>query len=208
MRVTKICSSICQNYASINDIKYNSLKTVCIACLPKDLRTPNVPLMSLNNKDLSWVDEHKYLGVFLTSDKCDNRDILRQLRSIYARGNMLVRRFGKCSEDIKIQLFRSYCSNQYCSQLWCSYTSSVIKKIAVAYNNVFRWLMKIRGQCSMSELYVQNNICAFKVLMRKSICSFRNRLLNSNNSLISVMVNSIYFVSSSQLYKTWCDQIF
>ena len=179
-----------------------------MSILPKDLRSSNVPTMYLMGKELRYTEEHKYLGIFITNDKCDHRDILRQLRSIYAKGNMLVRKFGKCSEEVKLQLFRSYCTNLYCSQLWCNYTSHMLHKITVAYNNVYRFLFKIRGPCSISNLYVQNDVCAFKVLMRKSICSFRKRLLTSENSLISVIVHSIYFVSSSQLYKKWCDQIF
>ena len=204
----QVLISTCEDYARLNDIKYNAVKTVCMCILPKDLRDRHLPCMYLNDNFLKWVTEHKYLGIFLSSNRSDHRDIVRQLRSIYGKGNMLIRRFNNCSENVKSQLFQSYCTNLYCSQLWSNYSPSMLRKITVAYNNVYRFLFKIKGPCSMSELFVQNNINPLKVLMRKAICSFRRRLLNSENTLISVIINSVYFIYSSHLYKTWCTQIF
>ena len=160
------------------------------------------------DKPLAWRDVHKYLGVFLSSNRSDQKDLTRQLRAIYTRGNILIRKSSKCSDDVKMQLFSSHCTNLYCSQLWSHYSASSLQRVAVAYNNVFRFLLKIRGPCSMSQLFIQNNINPFKVLMRKTICNFRRRLLCSENKLISVIINSTFFISASQLYKKWSEQIF
>ena len=42
---------------------------------------------------LRWVDEYKYLGCYLMSDFADDRDLKRQARAIYSRGNMIVLSF-------------------------------------------------------------------------------------------------------------------
>ncbi len=50
-------------------------------------------------------DNHcKYLGHIVLDDMSDNRDINRQLRSLYSRSNMLLRTFGVCFPDLKQHL--------------------------------------------------------------------------------------------------------
>ena len=44
----------------------------------------------LYGSELKWVDVYKYLGCFITSDLKDDRDIRRQVRAIYCRGNMII----------------------------------------------------------------------------------------------------------------------
>ena len=41
---------------------------------------------------------------------------------------MLLRRFRKCSIPVKCYLFKTYCSNVYCAQLWYNFTLTTIKK--------------------------------------------------------------------------------
>ena len=56
----------------------------------------------------------KYLGVFITSDLSDNIDMTRHMRSLYARANILLRKFNTCSIDIMKTLFQLYCTHMYC----------------------------------------------------------------------------------------------
>ncbi len=175
---------------------------------PKKFHNMLVPDVFLYNKELKWVKEHKYLGIFITSDQSDTRDIRRQLRALYARGNILVRKFGKCSPDVKLQLFRSYLGNMYCSHLWTNYRQPDINKIRVAYNNVYRTLMKIKSRCSISSQYVQNNLDGFQVTRRKGITSFRNRMFSCDNSFVKAVRISSHFMFSSQLQTTWYKLIF
>jgi hypothetical protein len=95
-----------------------------------------------------------------------------QLRAIYTRGTILLRKFGNCTDEVKLQLFKSYCMNLYCSQFWGCYSSSVLYRATLAYNNIFLYLLKNKGPCSMSHVYMEHNIDAFKVLMRKAITKF------------------------------------
>ena len=165
--------------------------------------------MYLNGTNLDWRTSHKYLGIILSNDFNDDLDIKRQIRYIYAKGNILARKFSNCSEDVKKRLFRSYCSNMYCCHLWGLYSKKSYRNITVAYNNIFRCLMKIKGQHSISNIFVSSNVDSFIVIHRKSICNFYIRLLNSSNSLISAITDSIHFQSmSSHVTKKWCPMIF
>jgi hypothetical protein len=199
---------ICEQFAKENDMLYNTKKTVCMFISTKKWRHLHPPSLSLYGKKLCWVTEVKYLGIFISDKQTDDRDIRRQLRGIYARGNMLVRKFGKCSADVKIQLFKSYCNNLYCCQLWKNYSKVNFNKIKVAYNNVYRMLMKIKSACSISQLYVYNNVDGFTVLVRKSIVNFRNRIFCSENSIICAIHTSSFFHYSSQLTEKWHSLIF
>jgi len=198
----------CEKFAANNDILYNVKKTVSLCIRPKQFKSLTVPNVRLYNKDLKWVDECKYLGIFLTSNCSDIRDIRRQLRSLYARGNVLIRKFGKCSLPVKLQLFKSYLSNMYCIHLWNNYRQSDINRIKVAYNNVYRKLMAVNTICSISGQYVQNNVDSFQVIRRKSITSFRNRLFNCDNSFVGAIITTTHFIHSSRLQLTWQNLVF
>ena len=55
---------------------------------------------------------------------------------------MTVRKFSNCSVDVKNQLFRSYISCLYCIPLWLNYCTATFNMTRVAYNNVYRALMR------------------------------------------------------------------
>ena len=62
----------------------------------------------LNGETLPRVSKYKYLGHIITEDLCDNNDISRQYKRIYAQGNAFIRRFYMCTESVKCTLFKSY----------------------------------------------------------------------------------------------------
>ena len=51
--------------------------------------------------------------------------------------------FYICSIEVKIQLFRSYCTPLYTAQLWCYYNTASMHKLTVAYNDALRMLLGI-----------------------------------------------------------------
>ena len=64
------------------------------------------------------VDTNKYLGHYITEDLSDDIDINRQSRTLFVQGNIILRKFYMCSIDVKLTLFRIYCSPMYSVQLW------------------------------------------------------------------------------------------
>jgi hypothetical protein len=193
----------CVNYARHNEIIYNVKKTVCMAFIPKRYGKLHIPTVLLGDRALKWVKEQKYLGVILSNDYKDNLDIKRQIKSFYAYGNTLVRKFSKCSTDVKVNLFKTYCCNMYAGHLWSEYSQEVFKRINVAFNNVFRYFMNIKRGCSISQYFVNLNVTGFKPLLRNYINGFSKRLYNSSNTLVSTVLNSTYFIYVSTMHKTW-----
>lgn len=193
----------CESFASEHELTYNCTKTVCMTILPKHLKELHVPKVSISGSVLSQVSMQKYLGVFFTNDRLDDEDMKRELRSVYSRGNILLRKFRKCNDSVKIQLFRSYCMNFYCSALWCFYSNDVFNKLKVAYNNTFRVLFSINGVISISSTFMCLGIDTFKVILRKSMSSLLLRTRMSENRILQTVCESTIFLKRSRLYKHW-----
>ena len=179
---------ICDKYAKENDMMFNTKKSVCTRIVPKQFGMLHVPDVQLNGTNLCWVDSYKYLGIFIDSSFKDDHDIRRQIRAMYARGNMLVSKFRKCTPEVKVQLFKTYCSNIYCGHLWQQYHNTTFKRLKVAYNNVFRSLMNIKERCSISEVYVNCGVDGFDTMVKKFVNGFRKQLNSSTNSIINIIL--------------------
>lgn len=156
-----------------------------------------IPDIILNDSIITVVEEYKYLGIMLQSNQCDELDMKRHIRGIYARGNMLVNCFGNCSTSVKNFLFRAYCSNAYGCQLWCNYRKPMYQKVKVAYNDVYRKLFNIQRGESISMIYVMNHIDAFCIVRRKLMYSFKCRLSSSSNKLIKAITEYDGFMTAA-----------
>ena len=166
---------ICASYASHFTLVYNELKSKCMVVKPRSLSAISVPSFSLNDKVLPCVTDMKYLGVILSCDMSDDTDLNRHRKYIYRQGNMLIRLFKCCSDSVKIKLFNTFCVNTYCGHLWTRYSTSAMKKLVVAFNDIYRKLFGISRGVSMSAIYVTNNVNSLGVLLRLSAGTFRAR---------------------------------
>ena len=63
------------------------------------------------------------------------------MRKCYANANMLMRKFVKCSPDVKCYLFKTYCCNLYCAPFWYDPTKAAMKNLQVAYHISLRRLL-------------------------------------------------------------------
>ena len=59
-----------------------------------------------------------------------------------------------CSEDVKAQLFRTFCTPMYTAHLWRNYSSSSMRKLNVAYNDVMRMLLGLPRFQSASQMFM------------------------------------------------------
>ena len=91
-------------------------------------KTCDITNVVRSGNTIDYVHKTKYLGVLLYSDMKTSIDVCRQTSRFYAQANTLLRNFRYCSDDVKCMLFRSFCTNMYCSPLWFNSTSSSIKK--------------------------------------------------------------------------------
>ena len=193
--------NLCEVYAGEHDLTYQTAKCVCMVMWPRKHNLRFNVFVYLNGVKLSVVQEFKYLGHLLSESGSDDADIITKVRSIYAVGNMLVRKFGKCTDSVKTTLFRSYCYNIYCCALWSNFTLATWRKLKVAHNDIFRNLMGFPRFTSASSLFVHYNVNNLDVIVRKSMFSIIRRIKNSDNTIVDTMNNSEARIRS-RIYNT------
>ena len=142
---------MCYDFSVPNDLSFNSSKSYCMVFKPKSYKL-TCPLLNMDSQVLKYADNVKYLD--FSSDRKDDNDILRQLRMLYTKSNRLLRLFHHCSVDIKVALFRSYCTCFYCPFLWTHYKKINYSKLWVDFNNVYRRILKLPSRSSASTTYV------------------------------------------------------
>ena len=71
----------------------NSKKSAALVCKSKFMKNVDVLSFKINGESIKEVDHVKYLGYFISNTLRDDKDILRQCRQLYARGDMLPRKF-------------------------------------------------------------------------------------------------------------------
>ena len=74
---------------------------------------------------------HRGLGFMFNSNGQDDEDMLRHRRNLYIRSNKLLRIFHYCSSDVKLELFKSYCTSFYCCYLWTAYKTINIRQVNI-----------------------------------------------------------------------------
>ena len=95
-----------------------------------------------------------------------------------------------------------FCTSFYCAPLWTIFSNESVRRIKVAYNRVFRILIGLEHRTCMSEAFICRNLNPFSVVIRKLIVSFKMRLDNSHNRLVTTLINSIFSVHC-KLTQSW-----
>lgn len=192
---------ICEIYGDMHEIKFNSKKSAIMICRSKYTKEVNFAPFTIKGECIKHVSFVKYLGHIISEDTKDDRDIFRQCRMLYAQGNMLTRKFHMCSNNVKIKLFRTFCSPMYTSQLWWNYKKMSINKLYVAYNNAFRMLLKLQRDCSSSGMFVNNNVNTCPAVIRNLVYRFMNRIEVSGNYIVkSVLTSDMRWQSRIRLH--------
>ena len=194
--------NICNQYASEHYLLYNSKKSYSLCFTPKGVKFER-PLFELDIVAISIVTECRYLGIIVNQRNCD-ADLKRQMRKFYANTNILLRKFSKCSPDVKCHLFKTFCANMYCSTMWYDSTKTAMSKLRIAYNNGLRRLLGIPTYNSAKEMFVILNIPSFGELLRKFAYSFRNRVMCSSNMYLYGICNSTVPLHSN-IWSWWHD---
>ena len=67
---------ICEKYGVDFDIIYNSSKSVCMCITGEKIKRSILPIIYLNGNIWEYVTKFKYLGVYITSDLCDDDTVI------------------------------------------------------------------------------------------------------------------------------------
>ena len=74
----------------------------------------------------------------IVSNNTDDADIQREVTNLFIRTNILIRRFSKCSVDVKTVLFKAYCICLYDVALWRYYNVGSLYKSRSSYKIILR----------------------------------------------------------------------
>ena len=90
----------------------------------------NFPLFKIGSS-IQYITQFKYLGHDISNSvNDDDDDIQREIRNMFIRTNILVRRFSKCKDSLSVKtvLFKSYCICMYDVALWKSYKKDIMDR--------------------------------------------------------------------------------
>ena len=194
--------AICELYAILFDVIYNTDKTKCMICWPKKCIFKSVPRILLQGDLLELVQYFKYLGCVLTPTLADDKDISKRIGGVYAMGNVVINKFKLCRSSCKIMMFKTYCYNIYCCALWSSYKLNSFNKLRVAHNDIFRSLFNVPRYHSASQLFALHRTSNLDAIVRNSMYSLIRRLLGSQNTIIQAVCRSNVRIHS-RMWHRW-----
>lgn len=202
--------NVCSEYGVVHDMKFNTDKSVVVICRTKEDKCLMFPTFKLAGNNLRVMSKIKYLGHLITDQLKDDQDIYRQCRALYAQANSLLRKFGACTDRVKVALFRAHCTPLYTAHLWSNYSKASLCKLQVAYNDALRILLRRPRWCSASEMFVAAGVNTLQATLRNFMYKFICRLNSSENCIIMALT-SIKFSTTryqSKIWKHWYSSLF
>ncbi|XP_047997277.1 uncharacterized protein LOC125234900 [Leguminivora glycinivorella] len=206
----RILLDICDRYAVAHGLQYNVKKSE-VLLFKSGTKTYPIPPIMLSGSPLQTVTKFKYLGHWVTDTLRDDADIERERRALSVRCNMLSRRFARCSTQVKITLFKTYCQTLYTCNLWSDYTKKAYSALRVQYNNAFRGMLGLPWRCSASGMFAAWRTDGFHAVMRKRVASLCERVRGSTNTLLKVIaerVDSPILTHWMSLHQSNCSYTF
>ncbi|XP_045454531.1 uncharacterized protein LOC123663935 [Melitaea cinxia] len=135
------------------------------------------------------VNKISYADDMVSDNLSDDEYLERERRALAVRCNMLARRFARCTDSVKVALFKAYCQSFYTCSLWVRYTRRAYNALRVQYNNAFRVLPKLPRYCSASEMFTTRRVESFNAIIRKRCASMLRRLRTSSNGILSTLAD-------------------
>ena len=127
----------------------------------------------------------------ITNEFSDNDDINREIRNLFMRKYILIRRYSKCSLAVKLSLFKACCMCLYDIGIWKYYSNSVFNKLKSCYNKCIKVFFKFdrRYSIRVTLMLSQLNLPSFDNLYANSVRSFYNSCSTSRDALIINLVS-------------------
>ena len=127
---------ICSSYANSHSLSFNAEKTKLI-CFSKSLHQDQKDVIYFNDVELIFSDHVLHLGHLLSSDLNDKQDIVRVIKDVNYKANLILYTFRYLDPFLLTFLFKMYCLSLYGCILW-SLSSSSLKSLQVSFNKILR----------------------------------------------------------------------
>ena len=184
--------NICGDYAAEHEITFNCNKTIGVLFCPKKYKQPAPSNVFLNGARVQFLNQVKYLGVWINASLKDDDDIQRQVKSLYCAANKLRGSFDQCSPAVKNTFFRAYGMPMYTCQLWSKYTQTSMKRLRAAHNNAYRIMHYLTRNVSVRPRQVSHCVRTFECRSKKQLVSIFYPML--------IFIQLFYSIASN----VWC----
>ena len=106
------------------------------------------------------------------------------------------------SLEVKLTLFRSYCSPMYGVQLWWNYKKSTLNRLHIEYHNILKLFIGTSKYESTSVLCTLFDVQCCQSVIRNMVYRFMCRLDSSVNCILNdILTSSLRF--TSRIHKHW-----
>lgn len=169
------------------DMSCNIAKTVCMVFHPvckRKVVASLFPSFTLGGQTLQFVTEFRYLGHIINNQFNDDDDVKREIRNLFMRTNILIRRYGKCSINVKTALFKAYCMCLYDAGIWRQYSVTVLNKLRSCYNKCVKIFFSYDRCYSVTQMLQELCLPSFDNLFLKCIGRFKARWSACTNTLV------------------------
>jgi len=146
------------------------------------------PAFTLSSCSLETVNQFKYLGHIIDNSFSDDKDISREIKTLFARTNVLGRRFKRCSVAVKVRLFRTFCICFYDIALWTYYTVGAFNRFASCYYKCMKCFFGYPKYSSVTNMLFELGLPSFNTLIHNSNISFANRASACDNTIVQCVL--------------------
>ena len=154
---------VCYEYGTDNDILFNPIKSVCTIFKPKAYKR-FTPTVIIGDDALKFTKEAKYLGFTFNGSKCDDSDMLRQMRLLYAKSNIIFGHLVIVHRTLKLLCFKAIVRHCIVLFLWNDYKRlHLVKFVSRLTMLIEKYLVFLSGvvlvQCMQLIIFVTLRHC-------------------------------------------------
>ena len=184
------------------DLRLNTDKSVCM--IFRAINATHSLYMTnfyVNGSPIQIVEYCKYLGVILTNNLCNAKDIERCEASFYQQFYSVYRKFYSLDPYILLFLFKTYCTSFYGAELWHNNfnCSQILKRFGIGYHKVIKKIWGVSTRASNHEVCISSNLLTFNHFVNLRLILFVYRFLNCNS--VCMYPHKTYFIYNSYFLK-------
>ena len=183
VKALHIMLEICQNYAKEYDVIFNDKSQLIVFKATANDDPP--PVIKINNKQVSAVDQITHLGHIIKSNIFEN-DVSKCIRDLNTQCNSLLGDFKNASSHMRNYLFFKFCNSFYGSQ-FLSIFINTMDDLHRAWQVAVRRVWKIPWRTHCDLLPHLAGVMAPELSFAKRAIAFTNSCLESNNKTVKMI---------------------
>ena len=134
---------------------------------------------------LQYVSEFKYLGHIISDSSTDDADIKREIRNMFVRTNIMIRKYGRCSASVKSGLFKCFCLCLYDTALWINFNTGTMNKFKSCYNKCIKMFFGYKRAYSVTQMLYELQLPSFETVLFNGATTFERMCYVCTNNLIT-----------------------